>query len=272
MTPPEVQSPRVHALAETTDGQILCATQSGLRRSSDGGRTWHNVAEPVPTTAICVMDYGPILAAAVGAVQISDDAGGSWDARALPSQSIIVSAMLATSSSVLAATLEDGVLRSDDGGASWRGWNFGLLNWRVNTLCQDSRGAIWAGTESGLFRSDADGRNWQDQADFANTAILALEATEAGRLWLGTTDGALHSRESPQTEWILAHQWQSPINAICAFGDRIAVLHGGTVSFSDGDGGFETLSYKDVTCIRWLDKMRLCIGSVAGSIQVIDML
>ena len=187
MTTAELQSPPVHALAATTDSQILCATQSGLRRSSDNGGSWRNAAEPAPTTAICVMDDGRILAAAVGAVQISDDAGASWEARELPSPSTIVSSILATETSVLAATLEDGALRSDDGGRSWRGWNFGLLNWRVNTLCRDAQGIIWAGTESGLFRSDTDGRSWKDQADFTNASILSLEATEAGRLWLGTT-------------------------------------------------------------------------------------
>ena len=129
----------------------------------------------------------------------------------------------------MAATLEDGVLRSDDGGITWRGWNFGLLNWRVNALCRDAQGAIWAGAESGLFRSDTDGRSWQDQADFADTTILSLAATEAGRLWLGTTNGALHCRHSPDADWTLVQRWQSPINAICAFGERIAVLYGGTV-------------------------------------------
>ena len=93
MTPAETQSPRVHALATTTDGQIFCATQSGLQRSSDGGWSWRNVAEPALTTAICVMDDGRILVATVGAVQISLDAGATWHARTLPSSSIIVSAI-----------------------------------------------------------------------------------------------------------------------------------------------------------------------------------
>ena len=271
MTPPDLQPPRVHALAAMPDGQIFCATQSGLQRSSDGGASWRNIADPAPTTAICLMDDGRILAAAAGAMQLSDDSGENWQSRALPSPSTIVSALLATWDYVLAATLEDGALRSDDGGRNWRGWNFGLLNWRVNALCMDSQGSIWAGTESGLFRSDNGGRSWQDQADFANASILSLEATEAGGLWLGTTDGALYSRANPESDWILAHQWQSPINAISTVGERIAVLHGGTVSISGGESRFEALSYTDGTSIEWLDKTRLCIGSDTGSVQIIEV-
>ncbi|MCY3781696.1 MAG: hypothetical protein OXG78_15380 [Chloroflexi bacterium] len=271
MTSAELQSPRVHALAAMPGGQIFCAKQSGLQRSSDNGRTWRNITEPAPTTAICVMDDGCIFVATVGAVQISDDAGASWHARALPSQSTIVSALLATEGAVLAATLEDGVLRSDDGGRSWRGWNVGLLNWRVNALCRDSEGTIWAGAESGLFRSDTDGRSWQDQSDFVNSAILSLAAAEAGRLWLGTTEGALHSRLNQEAGWALAHQWQSPINAICTIAERTAVLHGETVSASDGESVFKALPFADVTGIEWLNWSRLLIATNAGSVQIVEV-
>lgn len=263
------QSRRVNALATTDDGVIYCAGQGGLKRSSNRGRTWRNVAEAAPTTAICAMNHGCILAATVGAVQISDDAGATWHATALPSPSTIVSAMLATEESVLAATLEDGALRSEDGGNTWRGWNFGLLNWRVNTLCRDSRGVIWTGTESGLFRSDTDGRRWQDQPALVDMAIHSLAATAEGGLWLGTIDGALHSRANPDTDWTFAHQWGSPVNAICTIGERIAVLHGQTVSVGNAESRFEILPYTDATGIAWLDKTRLLIGTDDGLVQSI---
>ena len=271
MRPAEVQSPRVHALAATRDGQIFSATQSGLQRSTDNGRSWRKVAKRAPTTAICVTDDGCILGATIGAVQISQDAGASWDARSLPSRSTIVSAMLATSGSLLAATLEDGVLRSVDGGTTWRGWNFGLLNWRINALCRDSEGVIWAGTESGLFRSDTDGCSWQDQQATADTVVHSLAARADGGLWMGTSGGALHSRINQEADWALAHQWQSPINATCTIGERIAVLHGQTVSFSDGGSRFEAMSYTDATSISWLDKARLLIGTDFGSVHIIDV-
>ncbi|MDE2856297.1 MAG: hypothetical protein OXN94_00460 [Chloroflexota bacterium] len=269
--PSDGHSRTVNALATTADGIIYCAAQSGLKRSFDLGRSWRNVGEAAPATVICALDAACILAATVGAVQISEDAGASWQARALPSPSTIVSSLLATSESILAATLEDGVLRSDDDGMSWRGWNFGLLSWRVNALCRDSAGIIWAATESGLFRSETDGRSWQDQADFAQASILSLEATAAGGLCLGTTEGALQICGNPRAGKTLIHQWQVPINAICASGERIAVLHGQTVSVSDGKSGFEALSYTDVTSIKWLDKARLLIGTKDGLVHRIDL-
>ncbi len=265
------QSRRVNALATTPDGLIYSAAQAGLKRSSDRGRTWRNVAEATPTTAVCAMNHAGILAAAAGAVQISLDAGATWQARALPSPSTIVSALLATEESVLAATLEDGVLRSEDGGKSWRGWNFGLLNWRVNTLCRDSRGVIWAGAESGLFRSDTDGRRWQDQPALVDTAINSLAAMAEGGLCLGTIDGALRCRLNPDAGWILTQQWGSPLNTICAIGERIAVLHGQAVSVGNGASRFELLPYTDVTCIAWLDKTRLLIGTDDGLVHGIDV-
>ena len=88
---------------------------------------------------------------------------------------------------------------------------------------------------------------------------------------LVTPQCALYRRENPGSGWALAHQWQSPINAIDTVGDRIAALHGGTLSFSDGGGRFEVMSNSDVTSIKWLDETRLLIGRSDGLVHSIDL-
>ncbi len=96
---------------------LLASTQSGLRRSRDGGRTWTPVGDGVGLLS-WVRSDAVFLIDADGAVSMSADDGASWSARGTIGAP--PAALLATSASELVAADHSGrILTSDDGGRNW---------------------------------------------------------------------------------------------------------------------------------------------------------
>lgn len=96
---------------------LLAATQSGLRRSGDGGRTWMPVGDSVGLLSWARRDAIFIVNAA-GDVSMSADGGSTWSRRG--SLGAPPAAMLAVSPARVVAADHDGrILESNDGGRSW---------------------------------------------------------------------------------------------------------------------------------------------------------
>ncbi len=96
---------------------LLASTQSGLRRSRDGGRTWTPMGDGVGLLS-WVRSDAVFLVDADGAVSMSADNGASWSARGTIGAP--PAALLATSASELVAADHNGrILTSDDGGRNW---------------------------------------------------------------------------------------------------------------------------------------------------------
>src|SRR5262245_13749574 len=137
----------VYAMSATPDSTLsLAAKQSGLQRSDDGGKSWHQVIltpghdEQPSVTALALSkgidDTLHLLAGVPGGVIISRDRGTNWMAAALASPPPFVTALAlspdyAQDGIAFAATLEDGVFRSDDWGETWQPWGFGLFDLSV---------------------------------------------------------------------------------------------------------------------------------------------
>ncbi len=96
---------------------LVAATQQGLVRSRDGGRTWSNAGDEVGLLSWARPDALFIVDAA-GEVSASGDAGASWKPRG--SLGAPPAALLATSSQDLVAADQDGrLLQSADGARTW---------------------------------------------------------------------------------------------------------------------------------------------------------
>ncbi len=96
---------------------ILATTQQGLVRSEDGGRAWKRVAGAPLLQLVSWADDGTLVGVQPdGAVQVSTDAGETWEQRGkLGAQP---HALLAANGEIYGA-IDGAILASDDGGRTF---------------------------------------------------------------------------------------------------------------------------------------------------------
>ncbi|MDX9758787.1 MAG: hypothetical protein RBU27_06465 [Bacteroidota bacterium] len=149
---------------------MLAATADGVFRSVDDGRSWFRSGlNGTPVFQLVTHPTQPDLVAAVGqerGLWISTDGGRLWSDRSagMPTARIKCAAFDPNDSrTVLAGSIDMGVLRSTDLGMRWELSSGGLTNFNVTTLLFD-RGRpdrVYAGAENGSFYSDNRGKTWQ---------------------------------------------------------------------------------------------------------------
>jgi photosystem II stability/assembly factor-like uncharacterized protein len=156
------------------DAKIVFAATSnrGLLETSDGGKTWQNVA---PATfkrdgAVTAVEFTPeepaiLLAGRLhGGLLRSEDGGKTWktSAAGLNPEATVTDIEFDPYNAqiVYLADLFSGVYRSTDGGKTWRAINQGLLLRAVNALALSSDGQhLYAASEGqGVFRLDLNGQ------------------------------------------------------------------------------------------------------------------
>jgi photosystem II stability/assembly factor-like uncharacterized protein len=226
--------------------ELFAAKQSGLYRSTDGGKTWSDayaalkLTAPLPTQAVAVTvvdEVTYVFAAVEGRILRSLDGGTNWQVAELDSPAPLVTALaispdFAHDGLVLAATMQDGIFFSTDRGVKWQGWNFGLYDSSVNALAFVDAQNIIAAAQSGVFVSTNAGRSWRD-LDFPIDAAPALCAAVSGEnvFYIGTEAcGLFRSGDGGKT-------WET----VCAGGveqihihnGRIFILNDGNLLFSD---------------------------------------
>ena len=124
-------------------GDLWTANQlAGIRKSTDGGRTWQRIVLPPDTTAFLAPELGydfPFFVQPTG-IPIDQFAGLNFQAFAV----------LADASGAVWAGAVGGLNRSTDGGVSWRHFNLGdglPSNWVISVEEQNRPGqapVIWA--------------------------------------------------------------------------------------------------------------------------------
>lgn len=215
----------IFALAASPHFEVdkLCyaAHQSGLRASQDGGLTWRSAFEsldadaPVSATAVAVSPDGGLFVGVPGSILVSNDAGSTWQATALPTPapfitSFAISPDYQNDGVALAGSMEDGVFVTEDYGKSWNGWNFGLLDSNIFSIALSPDfvhdRCVFVGTESGIFVSKNRGRSWRANhfaADHAPVLSLTLSPTYAldGMIWAGTEARGLFYSEDGGDSW-----------------------------------------------------------------------
>jgi hypothetical protein len=127
---PEELQEIVYGLAvapvDGTVGSLFAAHTRGLRRSTDGGLTWHSVFEsldpeqPIAVTSVVTSPGfqrdGRVLVGVHGAIIFSSDGGASWNSSLLPLPSPLVSTLalsprFETDGIAFAGTMEDGQIQ-----------------------------------------------------------------------------------------------------------------------------------------------------------------
>ena len=246
----------VYALA-ASGNTLYTARGSGLYRSSDAGKSWHDVLAsleqraPLTVTALAV-DGDNLFAGTNGAVLRSQDGGESWQIAALSSpppqvSALVISPNFSEDGTVVAGTSQDGVFVSTDRGATWTPWNFGLIDLNVYALAisLDFRRdqMIISGTVSGIFRSLNAGRSWHEVSFPIDAApVLSLAISSAGLLYAGTEAHGLFASDDFGLNWDPVNNGfaSSGINAIHISASRTwLLLEDQLVSSSDGESWHE---------------------------------
>jgi photosystem II stability/assembly factor-like uncharacterized protein len=207
----------VHSVALSADSATpvaLAATDAGVFRSMDGGRTWSRASglayTPARAAAIAPGDgRTAFVAAQDGALFRSADAGLTWQRQSSwafgPISALALSPNFGVDGALFAATT-DGIYRSLDGGRSWQNASFGLLDGEVLCLaCAPdfaTSEVVWAGSATGgLFKSRNAGRAWRESGEgLIDSAVQCIAYSFAGStLFAGTEDGGVYRLTNGQS-------------------------------------------------------------------------
>lgn len=232
-------------------GLCFAATNSGLRRSLDGGQTWADaletleLSEPLPVTSLALSPVFDkemrVLAGTTGGFFLSTNGGESWKALLLPNppptvSSLAISPNFEADETIFAGTMEDGVYISRDGGERWVAWNFGLLDLNVICLAASPRFAgdetVLAGTETGIFRSTNGGRAWREvEMPFGFDPVLSLAFAAGGKeqtIFAGTENNGLWVSRDEGESWsrLAEDSITDPVNSVLVSGEDVLVVTG----------------------------------------------
>jgi hypothetical protein len=195
----------------TNNGTILVATgsitggqQGGIRRSSNGGNSWENVAYCYVGRTLCAGSNGHIYAsyweypAFTESLYRSTNDGVTWTVvhRLGVSDNIFAIAEKDNNNNLFIGT-RYGVKRSTNGGANWSLVSSGPTTWVKDILVKDN--TVYAATVSGVFKSANNGDNWVQMSgvqagdtivklsfyngpgDFGNSQVVA--GTQNGKMY-----------------------------------------------------------------------------------------
>ncbi|MCZ7532710.1 MAG: hypothetical protein M5U23_04795 [Acidimicrobiia bacterium] len=278
MKPEEALKATYATLACTaSDGSRVCfaASTSGLARSTDDGRTWHDAyasldaQSAITTLAVAASPAFAVdrflLSGTIDGVLSSRDAGTTWATLEFPApapaiSSIVFSPNFSKDGFAFAGTLENGVYCSAGRGMMWAAWNFGLTDLNVLDLAVSPQfatdGTLFAATESGVFRSANGGRGWRDTAfpsEFSPVISIGVSPLYAidHTLFAGTEEHGLLRSTDEGSHWdsLGEAHISGAVNTIefCsayAFNPQILALANGVVVLSlDGGDTWSTMTH-----------------------------
>ena len=159
----------VHALAWSPshpDILYIFIVGYGLYKSQDMGRSWQSVnpnmaRAPILSLAVSPKDPDIIYTGLEGRFLISRDGGRSWAILGTVPASTILSLLVESSNSFLAAT-DSGLFQSRDGGISWSRITHSLLRDHVVSIAYGPAGKIYGITYRGAISESSDsGGSWK---------------------------------------------------------------------------------------------------------------
>ena len=169
---------------------------SELKKTVDGGVTWHNVADMyVSAFAIDPNNPSVLYALSGETFRRSTDGGASWTELGAVNCNMIAADLVAANTVYCGATYESstrpaGLYKSSDGGATWRAANTGLTPpLQINMLTATPNG-VYVNAGGALYRSlDAAGSWTQVSTTF--TTAMAHAPSRPSRVYLAQSGVAV---------------------------------------------------------------------------------
>ena len=184
---PSLDGGTVLADLEARGGGLLVATDRGIFKSADGGKSWRKVFSEEFVNSLVAAD-GALIGGGVKGVLRSTDQGEHWTwaftkeemvlETALAWEGVIVVTLGAAS---FPAEISNRLLYSADGGKSWTYLDKGLPPARrIYDIAQVGEN-LFCSLDAGLFRSPDRGKTW----------VLALPSKGEGRFELAVSGQAV---------------------------------------------------------------------------------
>ncbi len=169
----------VNALAISPEhGNLFAATDSGLYRFGDGGRSWNCLLETPDTLSMAIKDSIVIAGLADQGAWLASDTEEWHPFFTVPARSLVGMALSPGFDSDPVAFLygpQEGIWRTADGGLSWECLNAGLPGLDVQALAISpgfprDRTLVAASTDGILLSEDA-GDHWLLSSDTAASSV-----------------------------------------------------------------------------------------------------
>ncbi len=194
----------VYDFARGEGGTYFAATQNGVYRTDNNGRSWRRTSQGMDETrvqAVMVHESGRVFAATlVGGIYISDNNGSSWSQanEGIPLQFGYALGVLPDGT--VFAGVTNRIYRSDDGGEQWSAMDTDFPHVRTNAIAVNADGVLFAATQDGVYRSADAGQSWQATGNqFANAEIYDLVIARDGKLVAATREGIYTSTNNGDT-------------------------------------------------------------------------
>jgi photosystem II stability/assembly factor-like uncharacterized protein len=179
-------------------GHPATGGNTGFLQSTDGGRTWRQLAMgvrgPVDFHQMAISRSDPrIIYGVYGGLQVSRDGGRTWEMRGNVPPKLFDLAVSATDPNRLYAATQGGLLVSTNGGGSWQPAHYNISpSSMVQTTAKGDVYAFIAGL--GLLRSPDGSLRWNFVSkDFGDRYLLhlAVDPSNADLLYVVTNKGEL---------------------------------------------------------------------------------
>lgn len=179
----------------------------GVAWYGDDGQ-WQTLVSGLPVMSVAALAYagGWLLAGGAGGIARSHDRGQSWELTNIQGDTGAVTAIAASpafesDTTLLAATLGNGVLRSTDAGTTWMPAPIGLQSVDVTALLWLSGEQVLAATDDGIYRSTTAGRTWRGCTGSDGAPIAGLTALPDGSVLAAVELGGILRSDDRGSTW-----------------------------------------------------------------------
>ncbi len=232
-------------IAVTTDasGNVFCATDKGVYRSSNGGSSWEQInnglVAPI-VQSLGISSTGDLFAGIIGSIFSSSNKGEEWlesndGLEAADFLDNVMAIVTDDAGNMYAGIWGIGIFRSTDDGVSWSEANNGLTVTAVRNVTIHANGDLYVATNSGIFRSTNSGGNWS-LSGMDGTNIYSIVASPTGDVYAGTEQDGVYQSPDNGTTWIKVGMESNSIRSLAtnANGDIFAGVYGVYRSTDDG--------------------------------------
>lgn len=232
---------RVSVLYHAADGRWLAATESGIYRAEASLAAWTSVGPGViGVRQFLPQPGGGVLAIGARGVARSDAQFQNWQEDMAAVSAPLLSGIVASGSSLFAATINGEVFRSDNATASWSRSHSGLPVCALETLARLDNArliAVCNRSQNSAYTSTDNAANWTALGSLpAVSTVVSASATVAVALrrytglWRSVDGGANWTRSAQSFDA------DSPTQLVRG-GDGVLWVRTGTVLYRSADLG-----------------------------------